>query len=158
MICLAGLPRADVGQVPHLRLGPGQDKFVAEIADMTRDTEPTIEFHAIHAADEAVGFFKIDLDFASGHDFVLPGSVGLRGFLIGAQYQGMGYGRAALAALPAYLARTYPRIGQVTLSVNTSNTHACRGYLAHGWRDTGRLYLGGRSGPQHIFTLDLPRL
>ncbi len=158
MITLAPLPHDAVGQVLHLQLGPGQDQYVAAITDMTRETTPMVEFHMIRSAVDAVGFFKIDLDFAATHDFATPGTVGLRGFLIGAQFQGMGYGRAALHALPDYLAETYPGVRQIMLTVNCVNSIAYRSYLRGGWRDDGALYLGGRSGPQHILTLALPRL
>ncbi len=106
---------------------------------------------------EVVGFFKTDRDYAKRHDFAPPGIPGLRGMLIGAQYQGKGYGRAVMAALPAYLAGVFPGKSAILLTVNCTNPLARHVYLAGGWRDTGALYQGGRTGPQHILQLDLGR-
>jgi len=39
--------------------------------------------------------------------------------------------------------------------VNTSNPRAIRTYLRSGFIDTGRLYYGGRLGPQHVLQLSL---
>jgi len=44
---------------------------------------------------------------------------------------------------------------EVDLTVHTRNAAAIRSYLGAGFEDTGRLYHGGRSGPQHIFRLHL---
>jgi GNAT superfamily N-acetyltransferase len=155
VITLAPLPRADAGQVLHLTLGLGQDAFVGKISDMVGDPNPLADFHCILHGDQAVGFFKIDRGYAPDHDFAEDGAFGLRGFLIGAQYQWRGYGAAALRALPGYLAAQYPAQTQFYLTVNCDNGVAHRSYLQNGWTDLGALYHKGRSGPQHILRLSL---
>ena len=152
---LEPLPRWRAGEVLHLALAPGQEAFVGRIEQMVAEARESVELHAIQGGAEAVGFFKIDRDYGQDSGFAGPGDTGLRGMLIGAQYQGRGYGRAALTALPDYLRATYPELGLVRLTVNTANTRALGLYLATGWRDTGELWHGHRSGPQHILALDL---
>ncbi|MCB2137101.1 MAG: GNAT family N-acetyltransferase [Rhodobacteraceae bacterium] len=157
MIGLAPLPRTRCGEVLHLELGEGQQDFVHPIADMVREDRPGVDFHVIRAGTQAVGFFKTDIGYADRHGFARPGEPGLRGMLIGAQYQGRGYGKAAMAALPGYLARFLPKHDAVLLTVNCRNPTALRVYLSGGWLDTGATYEGGNSGPQHILRLSLPK-
>ncbi|WP_127557365.1 GNAT family N-acetyltransferase [Nioella ostreopsis] len=155
MIQIADLPRDRVDEVLHLALGPGQADFVGTIGDMVKDPLPARDFHVVWDADQVVGFFKIDRDYAPTHAFAEVHGWGLRGLLIGAQYQGRGLGRALLAALPAYLSARYPRQRLYYLTVNCRNARAYDAYLASGWTDAGGLYLKGRSGPQNILRLDL---
>jgi RimJ/RimL family protein N-acetyltransferase len=155
MITLAPLPRDRVGEVLHLELGSDQRDFVHPIAEMVREDTAGVAFHVIRAGAEAVGFFKTDRFYAGRHDFAGPGEPGLRGMLIGAQYQGRGHGRAAMAALPDYLRGALPGARSVVLTVNLRNGAAQRLYLAGGWQDSGTLYLGGNSGPQTVLRLAL---
>lgn len=155
MIAISDLPRDRVQEVTHLALGPGQAEFVGTIGEMVADPLPDRDFHLVRKAGEVVGFFKIDRDYAPTHPFAEPCAWGLRGLLIGAQYQGRGLGRALLAALPGYLALRYPGQGLYYLTVNCRNTLAYEAYLNAGWRDAGGLYHGGRSGPQNILRLEI---
>ena len=156
MIILAPLPRDRVGDVLHLELAKNQRAFVHPIADMVREDTPGVAFHVIRAEDEAVGFFKTDLEYADRHDFAAPGEPGIRGMLIGAQYQGRGYGKTTMAVLPGYLRRALPGAQSVLLTVNCHNPAARHVYLSGGWLDTGAFDDGGNSGPQHILRLPLP--
>lgn len=147
--------------VLHLALLPEQSQFVAPIDQMIGETDPTVDFHVGTVAGEAVAFFKIDRDYKSkistapldacGFE---PNDLGLRGMLVGAQFQGRGYGKAVMAQLKSYLSRHY-QARHVFLTVNCRNLAAIHLYRAGGWEDTGQLYLGGKSGPQHIFRLTL---
>ncbi len=156
MITISALPRDRVEEVLHLALGPGQADFVGTIDEMVKDPLPTRDFHMVRDGAERVGFFKIDRDYAAFHDFADPRGWGLRGLLIGAQYQGRGLGRAMLAALPDYLKGHYPGQRLYYLTVNCRNARAYTAYLSGGWTASGGLYHGGSSGPQHILRLDLP--
>lgn len=154
MIQIADLPRDRVDEVLHLALGPGQADFVGTIGDMVKDPLPARDFHVVRDGAEPVGFFKIDRDYAPTHAFAEVHGWGLRGLLIGAQYQGRGLGRALLAALLGYLAGRYPGQTLYYLTVNCRNTRAHSAYLSGGWTDTGGLYHGGSSGPQNILRLE----
>ncbi len=155
MISLALLPRDRTGEVLHLALAPGQDDFLTPMPDLVEDTREEVDFHVVRSGPQAVGFFKIDRNWAAHSGAARPGYWGLRAFLIGAQHQGRGYGTAALTALPDHLRRTYGRQEPIFLTVNLRNATAHRLYLRAGWIDTGRLDEGGRSGPQRVLRLDL---
>ena len=150
---LAPLPRSDVGRVQHLILPDHQEPFVGNIADMTADPDPAQEFHHICAGDQMIGFFKVDTDFARRVKRLPKGSHGLRGVLIGGQFQGMGFGRRFLELLPGYLPAQYD-VTEVWLSVDQGNKLATRLYLATGWEITGPPFTG-RSGLETVLRLKL---
>lgn len=121
-----------------------------------RDTLPAAELTpgrtAIVALAEGVpfGFLMLDVGpevqaYAPG-----PGVVGVRGVYVDAASQGRGLGTAMLRALPAFARERHPGATHLALTVNTSNPRAIRAYLRAGFADTGRLYYGGRLGPQHV--------
>lgn len=152
-VTLAPLSRDEGATVRHLDVLDSQLPFVAPIDQMLAEPTPGVDFHVLRDGDEIVGFFKIDPPGVSTFDFVAEDELGLRGLLIGAQYQGRGFGRAFAAALPGYLASRYaaPR---ATLAVDASNPVALRTYLSGGWQDTGET-VETRAGPAHILHLAL---
>lgn len=158
---LSPLSRGETSRILHLALLPEQASFVAPIEQMTAEVDPTVDFHIGIAADEPVAFFKIDRDYPSKLNQApldacgfAPGDLGLRGMLVGQQFQGRGYGKAVMAQLKSYLSAQY-QARQAFLTVNCRNPAAIHLYRNGGWEDTGQLYLGGRAGPQHIFRLTL---
>ncbi|HBF32904.1 GNAT family N-acetyltransferase [Rhizobium sp.] len=158
---LSPLPRGETPRVLHLALLPEQHRFVAPIEQMVGENDPSVDFHIGTVAGEPVAFFKIDRDYRSkvstapldacGFE---PDDLGLRGMLVGQQFQGRGYGKAVMARLKSYVSAHY-QARHVFLMVNCLNHSAIHLYTKGGWEDTGQLYLGGRSGPQHIFRLTL---
>ena len=152
-VALAPLPRDAGDTVRHLELRDEQSLFVAPIDQMLAEPTPGVDFHVIRAGATNVGFFKIVPPGVSVFDWVAPDEIGLRGLLIGAQYQGQGHGRSFAAALPAYIAALYaaPR---AVLAVDRSNPVARRLYLAHGWQD-GSEAITGRAGLADILRLAL---
>jgi len=155
VITLARLTAKDAAQVLHLQLGDGQQAFVGPIADMVSEVKPGVFFHAINDGDTAVGFYKIDNPIRAPRDYVRGGDAELRGFLIGAQYQGNGVARAAMGTFSDHMRTCYPDLKSVVLTVNTKNPAALRSYLGGGFCDAGALYHGGRAGPQHVLRLVL---
>jgi len=153
-ITLAPLPRDAGARVAHLEVLPEQLAHVAEIGQMLGEPTPEVDFHAIFADAEAVGFFKIDRPEVVSWPFARRGEIGLRGFLIGAQYQGHGHGRAAVAALPAYLAAHYPAAPSAVLAVDDDNPVARRLYGSGGWAETGE-GMKTRAGDAVAMRLDL---
>ncbi len=95
-----------------------------------------------------MGFFKIDPPGVSCFAVVAADSIGLRGLLIGAQYQGKGYGGTAMAALPAYLAAQYDA-ARAMLSVDHHNPVARRLHKVYGWIETGAVH-DARTGPAPV--------
>jgi ribosomal protein S18 acetylase RimI-like enzyme len=54
------------------------------------------------------------------------------------------------------IARRYPDVRDVVLTVNLRNAPALALYRRAGFRETGGLYHGGRSGPQYVMLCALP--
>jgi diamine N-acetyltransferase len=84
--------------VRALRVGPGQERFVASVAKSLADAATTPEgnpwYRAIYAGDEPVGFVMLSWDVTPA-----PGIFGpwfLWRLLIDERHQRRGYGRAAL--------------------------------------------------------------
>jgi RimJ/RimL family protein N-acetyltransferase len=143
--------------VVALTLSDAQLAFVSPVATMLAVTRPHPDIYPyeIRAGARTVGFFLLNFGAASTAPYRAPQGVGLEGFVIDLAEQGKGYGPAALGALSALLRDAHPEVREVDLTVNCANTAAIRAYLKAGFEDTGRLYEGGRSGPQHIFRLPL---
>ncbi|MCE6074726.1 GNAT family N-acetyltransferase [Agrobacterium vitis] len=160
-LTLAPLARDDRARVLHLSLPLEQQIFAGPIENVIDDDNQTVDFHIGSVSDDPVCFFKIDRDYharLSGFDLAeqgfQPGDLGLRALIVGSQFQGKGYGTAAMAALPAYLAHLYPA-RHCFLTVNLRNPAAISLYTKSGWQDTGQTYLGGKAGPQILMRLEL---
>lgn len=126
---------------------------MGDIKTLALDADPNRDFHIALWNDAIIGFFKIDRSYADTHAFAKPSGYGLRSFLIWAEFQGKGYGRSLLKALPGYLSAQYPDQDCYYLTVNMRNASAYNLYLRSGWIDDGDLYHGGSAGPQHILSL-----
>jgi diamine N-acetyltransferase len=84
-----------------LRVGPGQDRFVASVARSLEDAAATPEgspwYRAIYAGDEPVGFVMLSWDVMPA-----PGIIGpwfLWRLLIDERYQRRGFGRETLVRI-----------------------------------------------------------
>ncbi len=149
------LARSDVARVAHLQLPSAQRGFVGPMEEMTADDDPLQDFFAVEHADEVVGFFKIDRDFSRIDERLSKGSHGMRGLLIGGQYQRRGLGGTLLATLPDTLQTFYPDVDVVYLRVDAANAPAIRAYEASGWALMAGPDVAGRSGPEKLMKLEL---
>jgi RimJ/RimL family protein N-acetyltransferase len=137
---------------------PEQEPF----SGAARDTLPAAELApgrtGVAALDDGVPFGFLMLDVGPEVRVYAPGDgiVGVRGVYVDARFQGRGLGTAMLRALPPFARARHPDATRLALTVNTSNPRAIRAYLKAGFTDTGRLYYGGRLGPQHVLELELP--
>jgi RimJ/RimL family protein N-acetyltransferase len=134
---------------------PDQERFAGRLADTlpAAEADPDRTPVAILADGEPAGFFVLHRGPAAGVLAPEPRDVLLRAFLVDAAFQGRGIATRALAALPDFVAATLPGIHRIVLSVNVRNPVAIRTYRRAGFADTGALYHGGASGPQHVFEL-----
>lgn len=146
----------DKARIAHLALGPGQDAFTADPVARLSALGQGEEAWAVVEGDAIAGFFVLDRNRSGEHPYAGPGEIVLRSLLIDAGQQGRGLGRAAMAALPGIVAVQYPGVVSIVLTVNVRNASARNAYLRAGFRDEGELYLGGRSGPQHVMRLAIP--
>jgi len=146
------------GAVSRLEVAEEHLPYVGPVVEMIegdRD-DGAIESYAIRADGEVVGFFRLDSDRGRVSEYAGEGdNCGLRGYLIGARYQGRGYGRAAIPAIRRLLRNRHPEIANLVLTVNLRNARAISTYLGADLRDTGEIYHGGASGLQHVFALPL---
>jgi len=130
-------------------------QFSGQPGDFADQPMDRIDIHLIVSDGVLAGMFRIDRDFSREHDFVQPGTYGLRSMIVDARQQGQGIGTAMIRALPAHLAQHYPQAESVFLTVNKRNPAARRSYLRGGFVDTGKVYAGGQVGPQDILRMDL---
>ena len=143
----------------RLSVHPAQRGYVGKIADLLADAAqcPASESMAILCDDAPVGYYRIEPNARSvaGHDLDAP-ALGLRSFFIDAAWQGRGLARQALHSMFADLAQRHPQARLLALTVNCMNHAARHLYLSAGFVDSGELYHGGRSGPQHLLWRPLP--
>jgi len=143
--------------VLDLAPAPGQARF----SGVAADTLPAAQRHrtrravAILRDERAVGFFALDHADPICRYTLPESSVALRAFFVDVRVQRQGIATAALRALPAFVVRQHPQADSVVLTVNVVNTVAVRLYRRAGFVDTGRLHLGGTTGPQHVLVLGL---
>ena len=138
-----------------LAVAPEQVVFSGQAVDFVTTPDPQMDSHVILADGAVVGFFRIDRDYATVHDFARPGDLGLRSVIVDRAQQGRGIGSAMIRALPAYLADHYPGATDLYLTVNLRNPGARKSYLNGGFTDNGAHFLGGDAGPQHIMHMTL---
>ncbi|MBW3694988.1 GNAT family N-acetyltransferase [Vibrio sp. T187] len=134
-----------------LSVKPEQAQFTVNdvgqyVAQLSEQEHP----HLIIFNQQVVGFFLLDLGYASKYDFCSEGTIGIRGLLVDQRFQGKGIAKQFIAKLPSYVQHYYPHCDLLQLTVNCRNKAAFDCYLKGGFEDTGELYLGGPVGPQHI--------
>jgi RimJ/RimL family protein N-acetyltransferase len=155
VITLAPLARSEFDRVAHIAVAEHQHKFAGTVREAFEADEAGVDFHGMFRDGRAVGFFKIDRAYATKYDFCAPGDIGLRAFIVDLSLQGSGIGTAAVAALPVYLPRHYPKAGAVVLTVNFVNPAAYHAYIKGGFEDTGKTYPHGDAGPQNVLRMAL---
>ena len=145
--------------VLRLHARPEQDAFVSPPARTLADAEqcPGSEPMTILLGATPIGYYRIEHSARSltGRDDDAD-ALGLRSFQLDAAWQGRGLALPAMEALLADLAQRHPQARRVVLTVNCSNAAALALYRRAGFADSGTLYHGGRSGPQHLLWRALP--
>jgi RimJ/RimL family protein N-acetyltransferase len=144
-------------QVMALAPLPEQEPFSGAARDTLLAAELTPGRVGVVALADGVPFGFLMLDVGPEVRVYAPGDgiVGVRGVYVDAASQGRGLGTEMLRALPPFARERYPGATRLALTVNTSNQRAIRAYLRSGFTDTGRLYYGGRFGPQHVLEFAL---
>lgn len=128
--------------------GRASDTLPAAEADPTRYPVAIIDMAGV-----PVGFLVLDLGarsrrYARGGD-----EIGVHGFFVDLAHRRRGYARAAVEALPAYVAEHHPSIASIALTVVVENRPAVGAYLAGGMRTTGEFFDGGPNGPQYVMRM-----
>ena len=132
-VALEPVNRANFNACSRLKVAPDQEGFVASnlYSIAQSKIEPTWVPLAIAAGDTVVGFAMYGHEVDTGRWWIIR-------MMIGADYQGKGYGRAAMNAL---IARMVERHGarEIRLGCVLGNDRARRLYERHGFRDTGEV-------------------
>jgi RimJ/RimL family protein N-acetyltransferase len=143
----------------QLQVTEPQRDFVSDIAPSLEDAErcPGSTPMVILRNEEPVGYYRIEASAASiaERDYHRP-ALGLRSFFIDHRWQGQGLASQALTVAIDDLSTRFPEAQLLVLLVNCRNLAALRLYLRARFVDTGELYHGGRSGPQHLLWRILP--
>lgn len=144
-----------------LTVSDEQYAFVGRIAASLADAESCAgsEPMAILCDGEPIGFYRIErhANSLAEVEFARP-TLGLRSFFIDTRWQGRGLGTRALEMVMRDMAHRYPWARDVALTVNLRNAPGIALYRRAGFRETGGLYHGGRSGPQYLMVCALPVL
>jgi RimJ/RimL family protein N-acetyltransferase len=134
---------------------PEQERFSGPLAETlpAAEADPDREPVAILDNGVPVGFFVLHRGPGAGVLAPQARDVLLRAFLVDAAAQGRGIATRALATLPDFVAARLPGVHRIVLTVNVENPVAIRTYRRAGFADSGEVYHGGTSGPQHVFEL-----
>jgi diamine N-acetyltransferase len=131
-----------------LSVGPGQERFVASNVQSLADAyvwRDAAEPYAVYAGDEVVGFALLYPLVEGEEVYPVPADARVRGLIlvrlmVGARFQGRGYGREAVEAI-AEIARGR-RLGMLRLSVVPENGQALEFYRRNGFVQTGEIEEG----------------
>ena len=140
----------DRAQVAALAVASNQLQFVDPMP-LTLETTALERDNFVMATETGIaGFFQID---TRTPDYVQQPLLELCQVVVDQNQQGRGLGQQFVQALPELLKREYPDAPGVVLTVNCRNKLAYHVYSAGGFHDTGEIYTGGPSGPQHIMSM-----
>ena len=128
--------------VEALRVAVGQEGYVDDVvrslAEAAAHPAARPWYRAVYAGEAPVGFMMIGDDVPPGND-VIPWRYYLWRLLIDGQFQGRGYGRAALDRLVEYLG-TRPGAEFLVTSVVPGRASPLGFYLRYGFELTGEMF------------------
>ena len=150
MLTIERLHPSHEASVLAIQLSDEHIKFASTPCTFLSDPAPAVDKHIIRNNDDIIGFFKLDLGYSQEHVFCSDSDLGFRTLALDSRYQGKGLGSQCMKLLPLYVAEQYPEFEFIYLTVNCKNMAALACYQKGGFADTGKLYLSGPAGPQHI--------
>jgi diamine N-acetyltransferase len=135
-ISLREITAETVGVVCGLEVAPEQTEFVASNARSIAEAhfQPKAWFRAVYAGEEPVGFVMIFDDPEAGRYFLWR-------FMIAAEHQGKGYGKAALDLLVEYV-RSRPNASELQCSYVPGDAGPGDFYTKYGFAETGEVVHG----------------
>ncbi len=141
---------SDHPAVAALTVADEQKRFVDPMPLTLETTDSQRDNFVIETDAGIAGFFQIN---TRPPDYIEQPLLELCQVLIDQSQQGHGLGKRLIQCLPKVLKCEYPDASGIVLTVNCRNKLAYHVYQAGGFRDTGELYTGGPSGPQHIMSM-----
>lgn len=140
----------------QLSVKPEQAAFTAsDLKSVIESLQSYEDGHLILHHDTVVGFFLLDTEYSKHYQFNDQNAIGVRSLLIDHRYQGHGFGRLAMAALPDYVREHYSAFNAIQLTVNCRNSTAYTCYLKANFKALEERYYGGPVGPQYVMQYDL---
>jgi len=140
----------DRAKVAALAVSRDQLQFVDPMPLTLETTALERDNFIMETRTAIAGFFQID---TRTPEYVHQPLLELCQVVIDQNRQGRGLGKRFLQCLPELLKREYPGASGVVLTVNCRNKLAYHVYCAGGFHDTGDIFTGGPSGPQHIMSM-----
>jgi len=150
MITFEKLVKAHESAILAIQLSENHVKFASTPQAFLSDSTPQIDKVVVRYKGEVVGFFKLDLNYSEYFDFCSGNALGFRTLALDSRMQGKGLGTECMKQLAIYVERNYEMRDYIYLTVNCKNIGAKVCYEKAGFEDTGKLYLNGPAGPQHI--------
>lgn len=146
-VTVSRLEPEDHAAVRHLSVAPDQRDFVASNHDSISEAlgDAACVPLILRAEGQPVGFAMYALDQDDGNYWLYR-------LMIDTRFQGQGFGRAALHAVTALMARL-PGCAFILLGVNPENRRAAALYESFGFRATGAVIEGER-----VMRYDLPMM
>jgi len=135
-VSLREMSRESLGAVLDLSVAPEQTRFVAGNAQSIAEAhfQPKAWFRAVYAGEEPVGFVMLYDDPDVPRYFLWR-------FMIAAEHQGKGYGKAALDRLVEYV-RTRPNATELQASYVPGDGGPGPFYGKYGFAETGEVMHG----------------
>jgi diamine N-acetyltransferase len=135
-VSLRGITRETFAAICDLEVAPEQTEFVASNARSIAEAyfQPKAWFRAVYAGEEPVGFVMLYDDPDAGRYFLWR-------FMIAAEHQGKGYGKAALDLLVEYV-RTRPNATELQCSYVPGDAGPGAFYAKYGFVETGEVAHG----------------
>ncbi|WP_264905642.1 GNAT family N-acetyltransferase [Vibrio sp. STUT-A11] len=150
MITFEKLTKAHETSILDIQLSENHVKFASTPQAFLSDSTPHIDKVVVRYKGDVIGFFKLDLNYSEYFDFCSSNALGFRTLALDTRMQGKGLGTECMKRLATYVASNYAMRDYIYLTVNCKNTGAKVCYEKAGFEDTGKLYLNGPAGPQHI--------
>ncbi len=152
------MEESDIPEVSKLKLFEYQHSYVSPISNILKllKSKPLTIPYVLVADGQIVGYVQFNTDYEDvSHYCDDDQTLGLEGFFIDQLWQGKKLAASFIHGILKTLTIDFPDYSKVALTVNCENPAAIRSYLNGGFTDTGRLYRGGRGGPQHIMAAKL---
>ncbi len=153
MIKIRQLENIDTSGLLKIVLTQAQSIF-AENAKSFVESQNSDEdkFVILNESNTFLGYFKIDRSYSKKMQFANTKSLGLKSFVIDAQFQGQGIGSQVLQQLLIRIPVLYSEFDRLYLTVNCKNNTAYQCYLKNGFVAESELYMGGAAGAQYIMS------
>ncbi len=133
VVSLREITRETVESILELEVAPKQEKFVATNAVSLAEAlfSPEAWYRAVYADETPVGFVMLSVEPEVPRYFLWQ-------FMIGAEYQGKGYGKRALELVIDQV-RTMPGAKELLLSYEPGKGNPRKFYQKLGFEETGEV-------------------